>query len=101
MVFQKHKKLNGVDCERCVGVEPMVGLRSLILGAVQGCLGHSAEAKCSLRASLSARQHLPDTATDSHVSAFALYELAQLLIQEAAEVSILPCFYKQSVVTIN
>lgn len=65
----------------------MVGLRSLILGSVQGCLGLQDKAKASLRAAISARQDIPDSALDSHVTAFALYELAQLLIQEAYEVS--------------
>lgn len=64
----------------------MVGLRKLILGSVQSCLGLRAEAVSSLRAALSARQHLPNTAQDSHVSAFALYELARLLLQETYEV---------------
>ncbi|XP_046659988.1 tetratricopeptide repeat protein 39C-like [Homalodisca vitripennis] len=73
------------DCESSIGKEPMVGLRSLILGTVQGCLGLHTEAKASLRAALSARQNIPDSARDSHVTAFALYELARLLIQETYE----------------
>ncbi|XP_054285187.1 tetratricopeptide repeat protein 39C-like isoform X2 [Macrosteles quadrilineatus] len=73
------------DCETAADCEPMVGLRSLILGSVQSCLGLRTEAVSSLRAALSARQHLPNTAQDSHVSAFALYELARLLLQETYE----------------
>lgn len=83
----RHFYIYFLDCENGENKEPMVGLRNLILGSVQGCLGLQDKAKASLRAAISARQDIPDSAMDSHVTAFALYELAQLLIQEAYEVS--------------
>ena len=70
------------DCESNQGEEPMVGLRSLILGAVHSCVGHTREAVANFRAAITARADIPDTADDCHVTAFALYELAVILIKE-------------------
>ncbi|XP_075230787.1 tetratricopeptide repeat protein 39C-like [Lycorma delicatula] len=79
------QKINNIaqDCEQIKGDEPMVGLKLLLLGASQCCMGLKQEAVQSFRSVLSVRSHLPDTAEDSHVTAFALYELAVLLIKES------------------
>lgn len=71
------------DCEQTESEEPMKGLRLLLLGAAQGCMGLKKEAVESFRTVLSVRSNLPDTAEDSHVTVFALYELAILLIKES------------------
>lgn len=78
----QHSALITSDCESNQGEEPMVGLRSLILGAVHSCVGHTREAVANYRAAITARAGMPDTADDSHVTAFALYELAVILIKE-------------------
>ncbi|RZF48917.1 hypothetical protein LSTR_LSTR003297 [Laodelphax striatellus] len=82
------KYMNNIaqDCQDLEGEEPMTGLRLLVLGVTQCCMGLKQDAVNSFRSVLSVRSHIPDTADDSHVTAFALYELAVLLIKECQAV---------------
>lgn len=75
--------LNVVDCQSTSGQEPMEGLRHLVMGAAQCCLGHTTEAIACFRTSIAKRSHLDTNAGDNHITAFALYELGILLCKES------------------
>jgi hypothetical protein len=70
----------------------MEGLRQLIMGAAQCCLGLHEEAVASFRTCLAKRSELdayetgggetPGQTGDHHISAFALYELGTLLCKD-------------------
>nr|CAD7438282.1 unnamed protein product [Timema bartmani] len=73
------------DCQ-AQGIEPMEGLRHLVMGAVQCCLNQYEEARASFRTCLAKRSD-SDQATESsigdhHITAFALYELGILLCKD-------------------
>ena len=86
--YQLVLMLSFIDCQS-TGHEPMEGLRHLVIGAAQCCLGHYEEAKASFRTCLAKRgdsehasgetQH---SSGDHHISAFALYELGTLLCKD-------------------
>ncbi|XP_067006614.2 tetratricopeptide repeat protein 39C [Anabrus simplex] len=82
------------DCQSS-GQEPMEGLRHLVMGAAQCCLGHFDEAVASFRTCLAKRGELDQVNDvkagsageergpgDHHISAFALYELGMLLCRK-------------------
>jgi hypothetical protein len=70
----------------------MEGLRHLVMGAAQCCLGHHEEAVASFRTCLAKRSEsdacetggggMPGQTGDHHISAFALYELGTLLCKD-------------------
>nr|CAD7260221.1 unnamed protein product [Timema shepardi] len=73
------------DCQ-AQGIEPMEGLRHLVMGAVQCCLNQYEEARASFRTCIAKRSD-SDEATESsigdhHITAFALYELGILLCKD-------------------
>ncbi|PSN55659.1 Tetratricopeptide repeat protein 39C [Blattella germanica] len=81
------------DCQSS-GREPMEGLRHLVMGAAQCCLGHFEEAKASFRTCLAKRGEFEPHESgegqigqagsgDHHISAFALYELGTLLCRDS------------------
>lgn len=74
------------DCQSTSGQEPMEGLRHLVMGAAQCCLGHTTEAIACFRTSIAKRSHLDTNAGDNHITAFALYELGILLCKESQTV---------------
>uniref|UniRef100_A0A8D9AGD6 Tetratricopeptide repeat protein 39C n=2 Tax=Cacopsylla melanoneura TaxID=428564 RepID=A0A8D9AGD6_9HEMI len=69
------------DCLSCDGEEPMLGLSKLILGASLNILNRKAEALTALESVLLVRKDLPSTAPDAHITAFALYEMGIILIE--------------------
>ncbi|KAJ9581243.1 hypothetical protein L9F63_023569 [Diploptera punctata] len=77
------------DCQS-TGQEPMEGMRHLVMGAAQCCLGDFEEAKASFRTCLAKRSELEPQMNaegqtgsgDHHISAFALYELGILLCKD-------------------
>ncbi|KAI5698075.1 hypothetical protein M8J75_001344 [Diaphorina citri] len=69
------------DCLSCQDEEPMVGLSKLILGASLNYLGRKTEALTALESVLLARKDTPTNAPDAHITAFALYEMGIILIQ--------------------
>ncbi|KAJ4443041.1 tetratricopeptide repeat protein 39C-like [Periplaneta americana] len=83
------------DCQS-TGHEPMEGLRHLVMGAAQCCLGLHDEAVASFRTCLAKRGELEPCengegglvpgAGDHHISAFALYELGTLLCKDQSMV---------------
>uniref|UniRef100_A0A1B6CUZ4 Tetratricopeptide repeat protein 39C n=1 Tax=Clastoptera arizonana TaxID=38151 RepID=A0A1B6CUZ4_9HEMI len=79
----QHNAIIRDDCVISQGEEPMVGLRLLILGAVHSYLGDYSLAVDSFNACLNERQDIPVTADDNHITAFALYELALMLLKDS------------------
>lgn len=61
--------------------EPMIGLSKLIEGNCYCNLGRCEDGIACFRRCLEMRRHLPNNADDSHVSAFAQYELGGLLLR--------------------
>lgn len=62
--------------------EPSQGLRQLILGASLGCGKRYEEAMSAYRTCIAMRNDEQDLQQDVHISAFAHYELAMLLLRE-------------------
>lgn len=72
------------DCQSTTGLEPMTGLRHLVMGAAQCCLGQTEEAIANFRTCLARRKNadVDNPVGDHHISAFALYELGVLLCRD-------------------
>ncbi|XP_058059382.1 tetratricopeptide repeat protein 39C-like isoform X2 [Anopheles bellator] len=71
------------DCSQPVDAysEPMLGVSRLILGACLACLARYDEAILAYRECIAMRAEATDQQQDIHVSAFAFYELAVLLLR--------------------
>ncbi|XP_052866017.1 tetratricopeptide repeat protein 39C-like [Anopheles cruzii] len=71
------------DCSQPVDAnnEPMLGVSRLILGACLACLARYDEAILAYRECIAMRAEATEQQQDIHVSAFAYYELAVLLLR--------------------
>ncbi|KAL1116206.1 hypothetical protein AAG570_005701 [Ranatra chinensis] len=83
------KQMNSIieDCDTSSDIEePMVGLRNLIKGVCWRLIGDMEAAVRCLQESLAQRALLSPNARDSHVSAFAHYELGTIFLAQPERV---------------
>lgn len=66
--------------------EPMIGIQKLVLGGALVCRKNYQNAVVAYRDCIQKREKIIDA--DTHVSVFARYELAMLLLQNSHDVSI-------------
>ncbi|XP_050083214.1 tetratricopeptide repeat protein 39C-like [Anopheles aquasalis] len=73
-----------MDCSQPVETfsEPMLGISRLVLGACLACLGRYDNAILAYRECIAMREEASGEQQDIHISAFAYYELAVLLLRQ-------------------